>query len=331
MNTSIKTIGTRLAIVIAVGLVAGTAFLVRGEEPGTTFATYGIDLKIDSKAWYNGAFVPSATWSLKNLVPGVDKFYNFDDIKPGDFGCTVISLHVKKSDAWMCLDFKNFTQAENGVNEPESYEDGTPGADLADGTEFFGWLDDGDGTYEPPLEKPLFGTSTQSASTVLASTTYAIADSRGGNSCKIESKRYIGTCFCAGNLTVQPNGTFLCDATTLGNEAQTDSFAVDVSIRAVPEKQHKKFSCGGYPPVTPPCDKCGPLNVKINIKNSGTNVNVHTSSSASTGGNSGGGSVTTGDTESESSTSVEENTTSFGGPETNQLSTLVNRVRDRFR
>lgn len=248
MSSTYAALATRVAIVIAVALVASAAFVARGVEPGITFATKGIDLKIDSKAWYNGQEVPSATWALKDLDPESDKFFNFDDIKPGDFGCNVISMHVKKSDAWMCLDFKNLQENENGINEPESHVDVTEGADLAAGTEFFGWVDDGDGKYEPPWEKALFGTSTQAASEVINDDTYVIGDSKWGGVCKPNTTRYVGMCWCAGDLVVGQNGQMTCDASALGNEAQTDSFTVDVSIRTEPAFQKPKFVCGTKPP-----------------------------------------------------------------------------------
>lgn len=330
-------IGIRAAIATSVALVAVAAFMVRGEEPGITFATGGINLKIDSAGWYNGAMIPSATWGMKNLTPGVDKFFNFDDIKPGDYGCEVISMHVN-APAWMCLDFKNLQQSENGENEPESHVDGTPGPDLADATEFFGWMDDGDGKYEPPNEKPIFGTSTQAASYVFASTTYAIADSRG-NRCELNSKRYVGMCWCAGNLTVNPaTGKFSCDGTKLGNIAQTDSFSVDVSMRAQLAPEKPKFLCGGYAPVPPPCTSCnGPLTV--NVTNTGF-ITSTTTSSSNTGGNTagGGGTVVTGDATSTASSTNSQNNTNVGGTGgtsgtggTTDLRNLVDRILSRFR
>ncbi len=331
-------IGIRAAIVTSVALVAVAAFVVRGEGPGTTFATYGVDLKIDSKGWYNGVLIPSATWELKNLVPGSDKFFNFDDIKPGDYGCEVISMHVKKVDAYLCLDIKNLSQNENGVNEPESLVDTTPGPDLADNTEFFGWMDDGDGKYEPASEKPIFGTSTQADSTgrsrqaasyvFASSTTYAIADSRG-NMCRLNTTRYVGMCWCAGNLTVLSNGKFSCDGTVLGNKAQTDSFSVDVSIRAVPARQNPRFQCGGYKPVNPPCENCnGPIN--IDITNTGF-INSTTTASSNTGGNTAGsgGSVVTGNASSTASSTNSQNNTNVGGG--GGGSDLLDRLRDLLR
>ncbi len=235
----------RLAIIFAVSMVAGTAFYARGLEPGTTFAPGNFDFKIDSEASYNGNFVPSGTWSLKNLVPGVDRFFNFDDIKPGDQGENTISLHANKN-AWMCLDFINLQENENGINEPESELDITgSGGELADGMEFFSWNDDGDNIFELG-EKPIFGTSTQSASIVLASTTYAVADALGGQACKADKTCYIGIYWCAGNLEVNLNtAEITCDHTTLGNEAQTDIMTVDVRFRAYPSEENPGLRCDG--------------------------------------------------------------------------------------
>src|SRR3990167_7555472 len=110
--------------------------------------------------------------------------------------------------------------------------------------EFFGWLDDGDNKFEKE-EKPLFGTTTQSASIVLDDKTYVIGDAGNGNSCKVNQSRYVGIYWCAGNLSVNlSTNTISCDGSTLGNEAQTDSMSVDVSIRAMPSKENPKFLCG---------------------------------------------------------------------------------------
>jgi hypothetical protein len=332
MTAAITKITARMLLVAGVFAVVVAANYVRGVagDTGITFATGGLNLKIDSAGWYNGAMIPSATWGMKNLTPGVDKFFNFDDIKPGDYGCEVISMHVN-APAWMCLDFKNLKQSENGINEPESHEDGTPGPDLADGTEFFGWMDDGDGKYEPPSEKPIFGTSTQAASYVFASTTYAIADARG-NRCEMNTKRYVGMCWCAGNLTVNPlTGKFSCDATALGNRAQTDSFSIDVSVRAQLAPEMPKFQCGGYAPVSPPCTKCnGPLTVTVN--NTGF-INSTTTSSSNTGGNTagGGGTIVTGNATSTASSTNTTNTTNIGGTGGSSARDILDRLRTLLR
>src|SRR5882672_11333343 len=99
LMSSIRTIGRSLALVAATGAFAWGAVAALTsplDTVATTFSNGKIDLKIDSKATYNGTNVPSATWALKDLVPGVDKFFNFSDIKPGDYGCNVISIHTEK-------------------------------------------------------------------------------------------------------------------------------------------------------------------------------------------------------------------------------------------
>ncbi len=237
----------RSVTILGVTALAGATLYLDASSTGYTFSTKGVDLKIASRSVYNGVSVPSATWSAKDLHPTADKFFNFDDVKPGDFGCNVISMHVKNTDAWMCIDFKNLQSDENIQTEPEwEYDhDGDNGGELAAGTEFFGWIDDGNGKYEPKKkEKVLFGTSTNAASVVLDDTTYTVGDAKGGNSCKPNTTTYVGMCWCAGNLSVNAKtGIMQCDGSELDNGAQTDTFSVDVSIRALPTKDSPKYLC----------------------------------------------------------------------------------------
>ena len=72
MRTALIKIGARTLLIIGVFALAVSAASVRGVTPGITFATNGIDLKIDSQASYNSLPVPSGTWTLKDLVPGID-------------------------------------------------------------------------------------------------------------------------------------------------------------------------------------------------------------------------------------------------------------------
>ncbi len=257
MKTSIKKIITRGIVLFSVLAIALVAANVRGEDPGITFATGGLEFKIDSHAFYNGNPVPGLTWDFKNLVPTADHFFNFNDIKPGDYGRTIISAHIKKSPAWACLDFKNLTNNENGLNEPEALVDsnGTSTGELAQGMEFFAWFDDGDNIFEVG-EKPLFGTTTQSAINVLNNTTYALVDYKHGPAWQDGSSHYIGIAWCAGDLSVNlATAQITCDGVALGNSAQTDSMSVDVTLRAVPSQQDPKFTCVGE--NKPPKDEDG--------------------------------------------------------------------------
>lgn len=254
------TIGTRIGLVLVV-LAAASIALYADEGTGGTYATYynhhGLDLKIDSRAYYNGAPYPASTWTLKDLKPYSDRFFTFWDVKPGDYGRTVISIHPKKSSAWACLTFDNLVEKENGRNEPEKKEDssGNPGSgELADGTEFFAWHDDGDTIFEVG-EKPLWGMP-KPATEILDGHTYTLADWKNGPALPKDSTKYVGVAWCAGNMTVNlMTAEIICDGATLGNEAQTDSFTLDAWITAVPSKDEPKYKCtggghgggGGYP------------------------------------------------------------------------------------
>ncbi len=245
MNAT-RTILPRLTVLLgAVLFVGAVGMLAPGETAaGATFSTKGLNLKIDSKGWYNGAIVPSATWSLKDLVPGVDKFFNFGDIKPGDSGCEVISIHPQNNDAWACLDFTNPTNNDNGQTEPEALVDpnGNVSGELGAALKFFGWFDDGDGKFEPPKEMILFGPN--SANNLFGSTTYAVADAAHGSAIIHDKTTYVGMCWCAGNFVFNTHtGAHTCDGSVLGNAAQTDSFMVDVRIRAEAASLNSSFVC----------------------------------------------------------------------------------------
>ncbi len=234
-------------VILAVFVLLVGVLVVRGETVGSTFATGsgtgGLELQIDSRTYYNGVLQPKLSWGLKNLKPWSDRFFKFEDVKPGDTGTTTISIHIKKNPAWVCLDFQNLKDKENGENEPESYEDGNDGGELSKELEFFAWRDDGDNIFEVG-EKPLFGTSSQSAKEVLKGKSYAIADSTHGPAQASNQTKYVGINWCAGDLSVNvATAEITCDAEAMGNEAQTDSMTLDVSLRAVASKQQSKFKC----------------------------------------------------------------------------------------
>lgn len=313
------------ARVLLVGVLASVvllAYAFRSEATGFTFAMGdGFNLTIDSHAIYNGVVQDGtngtfdSTWARKDLVVGHDKFFNIDDVKPGDHGENTISFHVNK-ESWICLDFENLKQKENGRNEPELLEDAsgsTNAGELADGTEFFAWYDDGDDVFEVG-EKPIFGTSTgkQAATIVLKNKTYVLADSLAGNAFPANQTKYIGITWCAGNLEVNVAAAVItCDGTALGNVAQTDSFSVDIGFRAVPKKDNKNFRCekNGLQCDRSGCNGTCNNSVTIHINNNGTVIS-NTSSNSNTGGNSAGsgGTVVTGNA---SSSAVSTNFVNF--------------------
>ena len=246
MSKASMKIAARTALIVGVLGVTATLALARTNPTETTFSCAGLDLKVDSHTTYNGATMPKLSWSLKDLVPGVDHFFNFPDVKPGDTGETTMSMHLQKSSAWMCLDFKNLKDKDNGNNEPESHVDanGAAGGELSKGVEFFAWQEnDGDNKFEVG-EKPLFGTSSQPAFVALNNKTYTLADSKHGPAWTTNKTRYIGVAWCAGHMSVNTaTAAISCDGTVLGNGVQTDSFSVDVTLRALPSQDNPKFVC----------------------------------------------------------------------------------------
>ena len=242
-------IGARATLILGVLVFLAYAFVMRSDAAGITFATGsgqgGLEMKIDSRTVYNNVIQPKLSWALKNLKPFCDYFFRFFDVKPGDTGQNTISIHITKNPAWVCLDFLNLKDRDNGNNEPESQEDanGPLGGELSSGLEFFGWMDDGDNTYEI-AERILFGTSTQAATTTLRGMSYALADATHGTAFPVNSTRYVGIHWCAGNLQVSTTtGAVSCDGSVLGNGVQTDSMKLAVSLRAVPAKDQKNFTC----------------------------------------------------------------------------------------
>src|SRR3989344_4150418 len=114
---------TSAALLVAAGAIYVFALLA-GAPVGYTFATEtGVNLTVNSHTTYNGTLMPELSWEAKDLTPGIDTFFNFGDIKPGDFGESTISLHVEEAPAWICLVFDNLVGADNSTNEPESLED----------------------------------------------------------------------------------------------------------------------------------------------------------------------------------------------------------------
>lgn len=89
------------------------------------------------------------TWSLTDLRDGVHKFFNFDDVKPGDMGEDTVSLHVYDNDAWGRLKVAVIKDSDNTCTSSEEVaENGAcvapdgPG-DLRKNLKFRIWLDEG--------------------------------------------------------------------------------------------------------------------------------------------------------------------------------------------
>lgn len=236
-------------ISLIVGVVALLWFVLVAHGAGSTFATGNgqdkLELTISSSVRYNSLPYPSTAWELKDLVPTTDHFFDFGDVKPGDEAQHSIGIRVEKNSAYVCLDFNNLTDFENGLSESESLVDATSNdGELSETVYFFAWRDDNSNNTFDIGEEPLFGSTPQSARSVLGNTTYALADVGTATSYPENSTHYIGITWCAGDIAVNiPTAEIHCDGEKLGNIIQTDSMNFDVSIRAVSTKGQPKFYC----------------------------------------------------------------------------------------
>src|SRR3989304_9484710 len=103
-----------VAAVSAIGITATRAFFSDVETSEDNVFTAGaIDLKIDNTSYALDHNIPGFTdpqgvlvsstntsWQLYDLT--IQKFFNFEDLKPGDYGEDTISIHVNNNDAWLC-------------------------------------------------------------------------------------------------------------------------------------------------------------------------------------------------------------------------------------
>lgn len=230
------------AMLVFVGAVvaAGTGAFFSDTETssGNTFTAGAIDLGIDNESYYNGVLNDETSWQLTfdlddcrenpdfidaSTTPEIPEFlscifFDFDDLKPGDYGEDTISLHVTNNEAWLCADITLTSNDDVDCTEPEEDEEGDtcqndlPAAnadgDLAQELNFLWWADDGDNVLEEG-EQSLSPSGTLGDLGVGNTFTVAFADSDENifaTSGPIltddpEEILYIGKAWCFGDIT----------------------------------------------------------------------------------------------------------------------------------
>jgi len=172
-------------------------------------------------------------WGLKDLGTG-DTFWNFDDVKPGDRGTNVISLHAYDNDAFACLIASDIVDNENTCVDPElaaldtDCGTGPTEGELSDYIKLFTWEDDGDGVYE--------------GETIIAGPNSPFALAIGNISLTESNTKYIGLAWCAGTQGLSGN-TITCDGSTMGDIAQTDILTASITAYAEQQRNNSNFSC----------------------------------------------------------------------------------------
>ncbi|MCH7604787.1 hypothetical protein IID24_02265 [Patescibacteria group bacterium] len=291
-----KKILVSLAVIGAAGaIVAGAtgAFFSDTEtSTGNTFTAGAIDLTIDNESYAidytipdfegtpNGSLVasPGNTWDLVDLT--IQKFFNFTDLKPGDFGEDTISIHVNNNDSWVCAAVQITADNDVDYTEPELDDDqtvvlndptGTDG-ELDSELQFAFWADDGDNVLESDEVETIFVAGTlsnmgQTGQIALADVNGNVWDAQGGP-VSGGDVLYIGKAWCFGNLTSDPvaqddlgkvgtpenpqdipnnplvRGTGIaCDGTNVDNASQTDIVVGDLQFFAVQSRNNTSFDC----------------------------------------------------------------------------------------
>ncbi len=183
-------------------------------------------------------------WNAKDLTS--EHFWNLDDVKPGDKGTNLISLHIDNNDAWACMMVNNKQDDENGLSDSET-DIGDITANMGELSQFinvFGWEDDNqDGIYQIS-ETTLFQGSLADPIVSLA-----IADANNLPQISGNTTKYLGLAWCFGNQNVDTGtGAITCDGSSVGDIAQTDSFVADLTMYATQYRNQENFLCSSLSP-----------------------------------------------------------------------------------
>lgn len=268
-------------MIIFAGAVAagatGAFFSDTETSTGNTFTAGSIDLQIDNESFRNGIASESTSW-LSPVDLTVEKFFNFIDLKPADYGEDTISIHTGDNESWICADVSLTSDDDVSCTESESGDDPTCGepdadnadGDLADGINFLWWADDGDNVLEQ--DEPVLPGGPLGAISVGSTSTVPLTDSANnifggiGTPFPGNATEHVGKAWCFGAINALPlspsaytgpdannngdgligspeDGGFTCNGTAVNNAAQTDSLTANVAFRAVQSQNNPDFVC----------------------------------------------------------------------------------------
>lgn len=214
--------GASLAIFAGAAYYGATGAFFSDTETstGNTFTAGEVDLTIsDLSHQYNG--------NDDNAPVFTDNGFSFslDDLKPLDNGVVTYTLANSTNEAYLCAAVDETSNADNGVNDPES-----DAGDTTDGV--------GNGELGQFLSFK-FGNVTGPLSAL--SGTWQSLGTIGGNTSTSSAIEYCFGTYVGG--VCQPNAT-----TTDENIAQTDSLMADVGFYVVQTRNNPNFSCTSLPP-----------------------------------------------------------------------------------
>jgi len=290
MNKKILISLSVIGVVAAIAVGGTIAYFSDTETSvGNTFSAGSIDLTVDNTCYYNGQACTSGywggvaangacacTWALDNLTGKV--FFNFADLKPGDFEEDTISLHVDNNPAWACAKITMTANDDMTCTEPELADDpncANPGAglgDLAQALNFVWWADDGDnvletdeynvsgafvtGTFDWMMndDTPYFGSNPNEMLLTLSDSDRNFFNPGQIAPLSGATTYYIGKAFCFGTLGFAPVAEgagvspltasgITCNGVAVNNASQSDKLTADLEFTVVQARNNANFVC----------------------------------------------------------------------------------------
>ena len=174
-------------------------------------------------------------WGLKDLGEG-DYYWNFGDVKPGDYGTNIISLHAYNNDAYACLIDHNIQDLENNVVDPEiaaGDDAASTTGELSGFLKAFVWVDDSpqNNAYNSG-ETILYGPNAP----------FTDINTMIPVSLTASHTKYIGIAWCFGTQTVDASGIH-CSGVGNQDISQTDIFQSYFTVYAEQQRNNDGFKC----------------------------------------------------------------------------------------
>jgi len=173
-------------------------------------------------------------WGLKDLEEG-DYFWDLVDVKPGDDGLNIISLHAYDNDAYSCLIPHGYLDVENDVLDSEIAMGDNPTStdgELSNYLNAFVWIDaNKNNTYEPGIDTVLYGPA--KFINMKTMTRIPLTESHTEN---------IGVAWCFGTQSVDETGIH-CSGVGNQDIAQSDSFLSYFTAYAEQQRNNPDFNC----------------------------------------------------------------------------------------
>ncbi len=215
---------------IAQSATTDVTFSDQGNNPNG-YGGYIDDVSVQALSCPQGSYTPGGTCTLFSAQDNPGSFWSFSDVKPGDYGTDLVSLHVDSNDAYACLFTSDVDDNENMLLESESGDTSTSEGELSQYLKLFAWDDDGDGVYETgetvlvPVNTP-FGTDVPAAAVAVSTT--------------VNSN--VGVAWCMGTQSLSGT-TINCSGAGDQNDAQTDTLTAQMVAYAEQQRNNSAFSC----------------------------------------------------------------------------------------